>query len=181
MKYYKCVQLKNGAECVLRNPNADNAQMILQHMIQTSGETENMARYPDEITMTTEQEKEHLSKIESSPDAIMISAVMDGKIVANAGLNPINPHCKSKHRAGIGISIKKDYWGMGIGSAVLSAIIESAVHAGYEQIELDVVASNNRAVELYKKFGFQLYGTLEKAFKCRDGRYEALHLMLLRL
>ncbi|SDM61977.1 GNAT family N-acetyltransferase [Acetanaerobacterium elongatum] len=181
MKYYKCIQLKNGTDCILRNPDAKDAEMILRHMIQTSGETENMARYPDEITMTTEQEAEFLKSIESSPNAIMISAVIDGKIIANAGLHPINSFEKYKHRVGFGISIQKAYWGMGIGSAILSAIIESARLAGYEQIELDVVTSNDRAIALYKGFGFQIYGTHENAFRCRDGHYESLFLMLLRL
>ncbi len=90
MRYHKKVQLKNGKTCILRNPNCEDAQAILQHMILTSGETENMLRYSDEVTMTEAEERTYLSDIESSSVAIMISAVVDGKIVANAGFNPIS-------------------------------------------------------------------------------------------
>lgn len=177
MKYHKQVQLKNGKTCILRNPNREDAQEILNHMILTSSETENMLRYCDEITMTEAEEGRYLNDIESSPNAIMISAVIDGKIVANAGLTPVSKLEKCKHRSEFGISIQKDYWGYGIGSHIMTGILESAHQAGYKQIELEVVTDNERAVALYKKFGFQIFGTNERAFWCRNGKYQALHLM----
>ncbi|HEX2985714.1 MAG TPA: GNAT family N-acetyltransferase [Caproiciproducens sp.] len=168
MKYYKQVQLKNGKTCILRNPNCEDAQAILHHMILTSGETENMLRYSDEIIMTEAEERTYLSDIQASSDAIMISAVIDGKIVANSGFNPVSKLEKCKHRAEFGISIQKEYWGLGIGSHIMAAILETAHKAGYEQVELDVVTDNERAIALYKKFGFNIFGTNEKAFRCRN-------------
>lgn len=181
MKCYKKVKLKSGEICILRNANCEDAKEILQHMILTTGETENMLRYPDEITMTEAEEREYLSDIEASTDSIMISAVVDGKIVANAGLTPVSKLEKCRHRADFGISIQKKYWGCGIGSCIMSVILETARQAGYEQIELDVVADNQRAVRLYEKYGFKIFGTNEKAFRCRDGRYQTLHLMSCRV
>lgn len=181
MKYYKQVRLKNGKTCILRNPNCEDAQSILYHMILTSGETENMLRYSDEIIMTEAEERTYLSDIQSSSDAIMISAVIDGKIVANAGFNPVSKFEKCRHRAEFGISIQKEYWGCGIGSYVMSAILETARQAGYEQIELSVVTDNNRAIALYKKYGFGIFGMNEKAFRCRNGKYQALYLMSYKL
>lgn len=177
MKYYKQIQLKNGKICILRNPNYEDAHEILHHMILTSGETENMLRYSDEITMTEAEEQAVLRDIQFSSDAIMISAVVDGKIVANAGFNPVSKLEKCRHRAEFGISIQKEYWGQGIGSHIMTAILETARQAGYEQLELDVVTDNERAIALYKKFGFSIYGTNKKAFRLRNGNYQALHLM----
>ena len=51
----------------------------------------------------------------------------------------------------------------------------------YEQLELEVVAENERAIALYNKFGFELYGTRENTFKYRDGLSRACHLMLKKL
>jgi len=181
MKYYKQIQLNNGKICILRSPNCEDAQAILYHMILTSGETENMLRYPDEITITEVAERAYLSDIESSPDAIMISAVVDGKIIANAGFNPVSKLEKCRHRAEFGISIQKEYWGCGIGSHIMAAILKTAQQAGYKQLELDVVADNERAIALYKKFGFKTLGMNEMAFRCRNGKYQALYLMACRL
>lgn len=181
MKYYKKVELQNGKMCTLRNPSCEDAREILQHMILTSEETDNMLRYSDEITTSEAEEKTYLKHIEASLDSILISAVVDGKIVANAGFTPVSKLEKCKHRANFGISIQKKYWSCGIGSCIMSAILESARKAGYEQIELDVVTDNQRAINLYEKYGFKKIGTNENAFRCRDGQYKDLHLMSCRL
>ena len=45
---------------------------------------------------------------------------------------------------------RKEYWGLGIGSLLLSAIISGAREMNYEQIELEVVCENEKAIALYK-------------------------------
>ena len=42
---------------------------------------------------------------------------------------------------------------------------------GYEQVELEVVAPNSRAISLYEKFDFVRTGTLPHYYKYRDGSY----------
>lgn len=167
MEYYKELVLKNGRNCILRNPEEQDAEEILSLMKLTSGETDFMLRYPEEITMSVKEEENYLTNIACSPGAIMIAAVMDGRIVANGGITPIMDVYKCSHRAEFGISIEKAYWGMGIGSAIIEGILASAKQAGYEQVELDVVTENTRAIHLYEKFGFRKYGTRPHSFKCK--------------
>lgn len=182
MKYAeKTSALKHGAMCLLRSPGAADAEDILRHLIVTSAETDFMARYADEITMTVLEEAEFLSGLEAEARAVMISAFVDGKLAANAGISPVSSYERHAHRAEFGISIKKAYWGMGVGSAVLAAVIEAAGAAGYEQMELSVVTGNERAAALYRKFGFKIYGTRQDSFRYRDGTYASEHLMALRL
>lgn len=181
MKYEKQIILKNGQPCLLRHPTAEDAQKILDHMILTSAETDNMARYADEFTMTAAQEALYLTEVEESEDAVMVSAELDGEIVANSGFNPVAKLERCRHRAELGISIRQDCWGLGIGTAVMQALIDTARQAGYEQLELDVVETNQRAIALYEKMGFVSYGLRENSFKYRDGHSAALRLMLLRL
>ncbi|MEG2652554.1 MAG: GNAT family N-acetyltransferase [Ruthenibacterium sp.] len=181
MKYYEQIKLKNGTDCILRNPTGADAQAILSHMILTSAETNNMLRYPDEITLSEEAERDYLSELEESEKTLMLAAVVGDKVIANAGLQPVFWCGKCKHRAEFGISIQKAYWGCGVGSAVLKAALEQARRIGYTQVELEVITENTRAIALYKKFGFVRYGTNKKAFRCRDGQYQALDLMVCEL
>lgn len=181
MKYQQQVTLKNGQVCTLRHPTAEDAQQIVDHMILTSAETDYMARYADEFTMTAAQEAQYLTELEESDDAVMISAELNGEIVANAGFNPVAKLERCQHRAELGISIRRACWGLGIGAAILRALIDTARQAGYEQLELDVVETNARAIALYEKLGFVSYGLRENSFKYRDGHTAALRLMLLRL
>ena len=39
------------------------------------------------------------------------------------------------------------------------------------QVELDVVATNQRALTMYKNFGFEVVGTMPKALKYLDGTF----------
>ena len=167
----KTIILKNCKECILKSPTEDDALDILNHIKQTSAETNNMLRYDDEVTMTENDERKFLKSIIESKDSIMISAIVDGKTVGNAGLSPVAPFKKCKHRCEFGISIKKDYWNCGIGSMLIDEIVNSARKAGYEQIELTVVAENQRAKLLYEKKGFEEFGKLKNFFKYTNQTY----------
>ena len=48
----------------------------------------------------------------------------------------------------------------------------------FPQIELEVVSANRRAISLYTKYGFQVYGTRPHGLKYRDGTYADDYLML---
>ena len=88
--------LKNGVLCHLRSPLPADAAAILHLMKATSDETDFMARYSDEITMPTLREEKFLESTLSSPADLMICAVVDGTIIANAGLSPIAQRERSR-------------------------------------------------------------------------------------
>lgn len=41
----------------------------------------------------------------------------------------------------------------------------------YEQVELEVVESNERGIQLYKKMGFEVYGKRPCAMRYENGNY----------
>ena len=56
--------------------------------------------------------------------------------------------------------------GSGAGRAMGEHCLEQARQAGYEAMQFNfVVSTNTAAVELWKKLGFQIVGTLPKAFR----------------
>ncbi len=181
MEYFNRVLLKDGTACVLRNPTAGDARSVLDILKTTSGETNNMLRYPDEIQLSIEEEREFLEIMSGNPKAMMIAALVNEKIVATASLAPVAECEKCAHRASFGIVVLKNYWGCGIGTLMTTALMESAPLMGYRQIELEVLAENRRALALYRKFGFTTYGTNKQAFYHRGGTYSASRLMVLTL
>lgn len=104
-----------------------------------------------------------------------------GRWAGTAGINTVGGCYKLQHRAEFGISIAKEFWGLGIGQALTAACIDCACKAGYAQLELDVVADNASALALYKKFGFVEYGRNPKGFRSRNTGYQELVLMRLAL
>lgn len=181
MKYNKIISLKDGRECRLRNGTENDAQEVLDVFNLTHAETDYLLTYPDENSFTVEQEGEFLKAKTESSNEIEIIAVVDGKIAGTAGIDAVGNKYKTKHRAEFGISIAKEFWGLGLGRALTEACIECAKEAGYTQLELDVVSDNASAISLYKKVGFVEYGRNPKGFNSRISGYQELIYMKLDL
>ena len=68
-----------------------------------------------------------------------------------------------------------------MGKALTEACIRCAREAGYDQLELNVVAENERALSLYRSLGFKEFGRNPRGFNSRLSGYQELVYMLLRL
>lgn len=181
MKYEKKMKLPNGKELLLRNAAEDDAQIMLEIFHQAHEETDFLLTYCDESTHNLEEEAKFLKGKAESDCEVEIFAIVDGKIVGTAGIGAYGSKYKVKHRADFGISILKDYWGMGVGTRLTEACIDCAKQAGFEQIELQVVADNERAIRTYSKLGFVEYGRNPKGFKSRFTGYQELIYMRLEI
>lgn len=170
----------NGKELLLRNATEDDAQMLLDYLKVTCGETRFLLKEPEEITLTLEQEKEFIRKGLESDTNLMLLGFLDGEYVGNCSLMGKNL-IRQKHRSSIGIALYQKFTGMGIGSIMLDKLFEVAREKGYEQIELEVVANNERAIHLYKKKGFEIYGTYKDTMKYPDGTYADEYWMMKKL
>lgn len=181
MKYYEEIFLKDGRKCCLRNGEAQDGAAVLQAFIQTHAETDYLLTYPDECTMTAEQEGAFLREKSQRADEIEIIALVDGVVAGNAGIEAVGRHAKLRHRAEFGVCLLREYWGLGLGTALLRACVACARQAGYEQLELSVASENSRAVALYEKAGFTVYARNPRGFKARTGKYQELLSMRLEL
>ena len=130
---------------------------------------------------TENDEAQFLKEKSESENEIELVAEVDGRIVGLAGFEAVGGAYKIKHRAEFGVSVDKEFWGLGIGRALTKACISCAKDAGYTQIELDVVSKNAAAIALYKSEGFIEYGRNTRGFRARTGEYFELCLMRLEL
>ncbi len=181
MEYRKTITLKDGRECVLRSGTAADAQAVLDNFILTHGQTDNLTSYPDECSFTLEQEEKFLQSKAESPDEIELIAVVGSRVAGTAGVDRVGRYDKVKHRASFGISIDREFWGLGIGRALTEACIECARKAGYLQLELDAVEANERALALYRSVGFREYGRNPRGFRSRRSGWQPIVLMYLDL
>ena len=181
MKYNQKIIMKNGKEALLRNGEASDGKAVCENFNLTHSETDYLLTYPDENSLTTEEEAKFLERKSESANEIEIVAFVDGKVAGTAGIDAVGTKYKTKHRAEFGVSIAKEYWGLGLGRALTEACIKCAKEAGFTQLELDVVSDNENAVALYKKAGFAEFGRNPKGFKSRTGEYQELVLMRLEL
>ena len=165
----RTVTLKDGRTCILRPTHPDDSAAMIEYMVRTAGETEFLLRYPDEVSYTLEQEQQILGSILNDPGHVMMVAVVDGKVAGNASVSGIGAKRKIRHRCSLAIALYKEYWGLGIGTAMIGYLTELAEQIGFRQIDLEVVAENEQAQALYRKCGFVESGRRHNALRFDDG------------
>ena len=68
------------------------------------------------------------------------------------------------------LAIKQSFRSKGLGTVFFNQIIESLAQEGVIKIELGVETDNQRAINFYKKLGFEIEG-LRKKLLNRDGQF----------
>lgn len=105
------------------------------------------------------------------PQQVVLAAVVNGRVVGNAGIHAVSDNPRKKHVCSLGISIAQRYQGRGVGRTLMNACLDFADHwANYARVELTVHADNTRAIKLYESLGFQHEGRL-RDFSFREGGY----------
>ncbi len=181
MEYREVIRLKDGRECTIRNGVEEDGEAVFEIFNRTHEQTDFLLSYTDENSLNKEEEGEFLKKKTESEREIELIAEVDDRVIACAGIEAVGSKDKVKHRAEFGISVDKEYWGIGIGSALMNACILCAKKAGYSQLELTVVSDNQRAVSMYRKAGFVEFGRNPKGFQSRYSGYQELLYMRLDL
>ena len=181
MRYAAMVALTGGVELLVRNAVASDARALWETMRRTHSETDYLLSYPDEQGTDEEREARLLEETERSGNEVELVAILDGRIVGSAGVAAAGSRRKVAHRARFGISVLQEYWGMGIGRVLMESCIDCARRAGYTQLELDVVADNERAMSLYRRAGFEEYGRNPRGYRSMAAGYQELVHMKLEL
>ena len=181
MKYKETVKLKDGRECIIRNGVERDGAVAYNLFNLTHEQSDFLRTYPEENRFNEKQEGAFLREKTESEREIELVAEVDGEMVGLAGIECVGDVEKLRQRAEFGISVDKNYWGLGIGRAMTRACIKCAKDAGYAQLELDVVAENKAAVSLYKSEGFIEYGRNPKGFLSRITGWQELILMRLEI
>ena len=167
----KEIILKNNKKLILRNCDYDDAQTFLDFFRLSASETENLVRYPEEITIAPEKEGQILDRIMNSHDQWSIGAFDGKRLVGNINFGCIGNRIKIKHRVSFGITVIKEYWNLGLGSIMIQEMFDILREYGYEQVELEVLSCNLNAIQLYKKFGFKECGRMPHGIKLKNGEY----------
>ncbi len=111
-----------------------------------------------------------------APQDRILVAVMNGEVVGNLGLHPAT-NARRAHAAGIGMAVRDDAQGKGVGTALLKAAIDLADNwLNLLRLELTVYTDNEAAQRLYQRHGFVLEGT-HRAYALRHGCYVDAHCM----
>ena len=124
------------------------------------------------------QEMDSVLSLSSDRHSGMIVAVMKDKIIGFCSFQALDRTSRTMHRARVRVSFLDEYTSKGYGTILFNTALDLIEGAGFEQVELETVTKNERAVQLYLKSGFNIVGTIKDAISLGDGNYYDTYLMV---
>lgn len=169
-------QLSTGKPLVIREAKKEDAPVIIDYINKVCKETDNLTFGEGEFGITVDNEVEFIEGILKSDNQLMICAFIEenlvGQLTFNAGHRP-----RVSHAGEFGITVLKEYWGLGIGTELIKYMIHWAKETGIiRKINLRVRSDNQGAIRLYQSLNFVYEGTITREFLIDGKFYDSLHM-----
>lgn len=168
--------LKNGAKLSIRKAVEGDAEEIVDMYGRMGLETDNLTFSVDDFYFTEEQERMFVSSLNSRSNCLYIVALVDNRIIGNLSF-VASQRKKLEHRGNMGVAVLKEYWGIGVGTALMEYFLKWVQTTDkIRKIDLEVVENNSRALNLYMKYGFKIEGRITRGMNLR-GRFMDIYYM----
>jgi ribosomal protein S18 acetylase RimI-like enzyme len=105
--------------------------------------------------------------------AIHVVALVDGQVVGWCDLRP-KAAVTLRHSAVLGMGVLRGHRGQGLGTRMLATTLDMADARGIRRAELVVRADNERAIALYRRFGFVEEGRCRQYLHLAGEDHDAL-------
>ncbi len=162
------VKIRDGRCVRIREAKRSDAEELLCHIKELAKERIYLLMEPEETPKTVEEEEKFINIYQKKNRKFLV-ALVDGRIVGSADCR-IGRFRKTGHTASFGVAVRKEYRNLGIGTALLSELMKWAEEMGAEKLWLSVFSTNERAISLYKKLGFEVECIRNGQFRI-DGKY----------
>jgi len=158
-------------EYFLRSAVGDDAKKIIEYLKKILMESTNLLTTLEEFSLTPEKEREVINQHREHPDFLFLVLWYQQSIVGVIDFST-KKQKRISHGGDFGISIARAHWRKGLGNFLMQELIDWATqNPKIEKIMLSAHATNQPALNLYKKFGFQVEGRRQKDIKMEDGSY----------
>ena len=167
----------------IRDAVPDDAAAVLEYLKELAEEPDiPLNLQPGCVTLSVEEEARYLGSILESSDSIYQVAVAGEEIIG-----AIHCRCQTRlmapqlvhHVAELGLSVRRDWRGNGVGTALMEGAIAWARATGFiTRLQLEVYTTNTGAIRLYERLGFVHEGFRQHAIR-RGGKYIDTYTMAL--
>ena len=172
------IELKNKKVVQIRQAEIDDAENLLNCIKTYIPQSEYIPKLSQEIKLTIEQEKDWINSFLLNKNSLLLVAEYNNQLVGNIDLTG-NQRKLMEHTAVIGMGMLKEWRNTGLGTALLSNVIEWArKNEILEVIWLQVYTENAAGLKLYKKMGFSENGIIKNFFKHENKYFDNLTMSL---
>lgn len=154
----------------IRSASQRDAKQLSELRVQIDGETENLDREQGEAFIDVAGFEKLIQEDTLSVNNLFLVAEIDGSIVGFSRCEGNNLK-RLAHKVEFGVCVLKEYWGLNIGTHFLKESIAWADTNEIKKISLSVLHTNEKAIALYKKYGFEVEGILKNDKMLKDGNY----------
>ena len=167
--------LKDGRTLILRDPTLADAQELIDYLKIVGGETDFLLADENGIEgLTLEGEQGWITSTLTAPNTKMFIGTIGDEIVLVCDVRAAGRK-KIAHFGEIAISIKRDFWHLGIGAIAMQSMIDFAKSTGFlRTLSLEVHEGNGRAISLYQRFGFVEVGRHKGKINVRGTYYDEI-------
>lgn len=152
-------------EYTLRAATAGDAEAICR--IYNQGIEDRIATLETELR-TPEERRRWLASHDARHPVIV--AEHEGQVVGWGSLNVYNPRPAYRFVADFSIYVERAYRGRGVGSVMLTRLVDLAREAGFHKMVLSAFPWNTGGMALYTKLGFRTVGIYREQGML-DGRW----------
>lgn len=160
----------NGLTYTIRSAAETDAEQLSEIRVQIDGETENMDREAGEGFINKIGFQNIIKTDSEESKNLFLVAEVHNRIVGFSRCEGENLK-RLSHKVKFGVCILKEFWGYGMGKRLLQQSIHWADENEIKKISLQVLETNEKAIQLYKKLGFEIEGILKNDKKLSDEKY----------
>jgi RimJ/RimL family protein N-acetyltransferase len=161
-----------GRSILVREARRADAAQLVSFVDQTSGESEFLTFGAGEFELSAEEEAELLESAAASPGKLFLIALRNDQIVGNLAF-ATGRRSRMNHVGEFGMTVAREYWGQGIGAALLDCLLDWArSNPAVSKINLRVRTDNERAIALYRRRGFIREGTIRRELRVAGVDYD---------
>lgn len=174
--------LPTGDELIIRPPEIKDAAALLASFQRLTRETDYLLFTQSEsLELDLASEEDYIQSYLDNPNQLLLVATVKGRIIGSINVNHSGLH-KKAHTAEMGIAVESQWNNMGIGRRLITAMLRWAEERpGLQMVSLHVFSPNEKAMQLYRNFGFLECGRLPHAILLKNGTYADLVTMYLQI
>jgi RimJ/RimL family protein N-acetyltransferase len=160
----------NGLTYTIRSAAETDAEQLSKIRVQIDGETENMDREAGEGFIDKIGFQEIIKTDSEEVKNLFLVTEVHNRIVGFSRCEGSNLK-RLSHKVEFGVCILKEFWGYRMGKILLQQSIHWADENEVKKISLQVLETNEKAIQLYKKLDFEVEGVLKNDKRLSDGKY----------